>query len=286
MAARNIRVTTSDFSNMRKDHAVYVDKTRLVYEMVHDDRAFFLARPRRFGKSLLVLVEAQSSWSPNIVLRLLSYWVQTLNNYFTEKKILLYKAAQVPCPKPELYVIVVGVAPMMKQTKTYNAELARKNNIISEANLLKEKYMFKYMYLSANFIKEMDEYRKDLRHTYKENGIDALMAKLREPEYMYLQYKSFYKLFDEIFLGIFPDFPEKVNGMLKDGKQINIKHKGSLPTEMRILAVIRLGITESRKIAEFLNTSVNTVYTYRTKMRYDSIVGPENFEENIKNIDC
>ena len=175
---------------------------------------------------------------------------------------------------------------LMKQAKTYNNELAHKNNIISEANLLKEKYMFKYMYLSANFIKEIDEYRKDLRHTYKESGIDALMAKLREPEYIYLQYKSFYKLFDEIFLGIFPDFPEKVNGMLKEDKQINIKHKGSLPTEMRILAVIRLGITESRKIAEFLNTSVNTVYTYRTKMRYDSIVGPENFEENIKNIDC
>ncbi len=174
---------------------------------------------------------------------------------------------------------------LMKQTKTYNIELARKNNIISESNLLKEKYMFKYMYLSANFIKEIDEYRKDLRHTYKEKGIDALMAKLREPEYMYMQYKSFYKLFDEIFLGIFPDFPDKVNSMLKEGKQINIKHKGTLPTEMRILAVIRLGITESRKIAEFLNTSVNTIYTYRTKMRYDSIEGPDKFEESIKNID-
>ena len=56
MAARNIRVTTSDFANMRNDKAVYVDKTRLIYEMVHDDRAFFLARPRRFGKSLLVSV--------------------------------------------------------------------------------------------------------------------------------------------------------------------------------------------------------------------------------------
>ena len=151
---------------------------------------------------------------------------------------------------------------------------------------MKEKYMFKYMYLSANFLKEMDEYRKDLRHIYKEQGIDVLMSKLREPEYMYMQYKSFYKLFDEIFLGIFPDFPDKVNSMLKEGKQINIKHKDTLPTEFRILAVIRLGITESRKIAEFLNTSVNTVYTYRTKMRYDSIDGPDKFEENIKNIDC
>ena len=131
----------------------------------------------------------------------------------------------------------------------------------------------------------MDEYRKDLRHTYKEQGTEALVAKLREPEYIYLQYKSFYRLFDEIFLGIFPDFPEKVNSLLKEDKQIFIKHSGNMPTELRILAVIRLGITESRKIAEFLNTSVNTIYTYRTKMRYDSIDGPEIFEEKIKNID-
>ena len=111
------------------------------------------------------------------------------------------------------------------------------------------------------------------------------MSKLREPEYIYMQYKAFYKLFDEIFLSIFPDFPSKVNSLLQEGRQINIKHKGSMPTELRILAVLRLGITESRKIAEFLNTSVNTVYTYRTKMRYDSIDGPEIFEEKIKNID-
>ena len=174
---------------------------------------------------------------------------------------------------------------LMKKTKELNIELSEKNAAISEANIIKEKYMFKYMYLSANFIKEMDEYRKDLRHTYKEEGTEALMVKLREPEYMYLQYKSFYKLFDEIFLGIFPDFPEKVNSLLKEGKHLNMKHKDVLSTELRILAVIRLGMTESRKIAEFLNTSVNTIYTYRTKMRYDSIDGPEKFEENIKNID-
>ena len=173
---------------------------------------------------------------------------------------------------------------LMKQIKESNVEMAKKNGIISEANLLKEKYMFKYMYLSANFIKEMDEYRKDLRHTYKEHGTEALIAKLREPEYIYLQYKSFYKLFDEIFLGIFPDFPEKVNGLMKDDKKISMKNNGTMPTELRILAVIRLGITESRKIAEFLNTSVNTIYTYRTKMRYDSTVSPEQFEELIKQI--
>ena len=174
---------------------------------------------------------------------------------------------------------------LIKNSKELNSELSKKNAIISEANLIKEKYMFKYMYLSANFIKEMDEYRKDLRQTYKTQGVDALLSKLREPEYIYMQYKAFYKLFDEIFLSIFPDFPQKVNSLLQEGRKINIKHQGSMPTELRILAVIRLGITESRKIAEFLNTSVNTIYTYRTKMRYDSIDGPELFEEKIKNID-
>ena len=62
----------------------------------------------RVGDRLIVLVEAQSTWSPNIVIRLLSYWVQTLNNYFTEHQVLLYKNSKVRCPKPELYCIFTG----------------------------------------------------------------------------------------------------------------------------------------------------------------------------------
>ena len=60
------------------------------------------------GNRLIVLVEAQSSWSPNIVLRLLGYWIQTLNNYFTEHKVFLYSTTKVSCPKPEFYVIYSG----------------------------------------------------------------------------------------------------------------------------------------------------------------------------------
>ena len=62
----------------------------------------------QIGDRLIVLVEAQSTWSPNIVLRLLNYWAQTLNNYFAERDILLYKNTKVHCPKPELYVIFTG----------------------------------------------------------------------------------------------------------------------------------------------------------------------------------
>ena len=60
------------------------------------------------GNRLIVLVEAQSTWSPNIVLRLLIYWAQTLNNYFTDRKVFLYSSQKISCPKPELYVIYTG----------------------------------------------------------------------------------------------------------------------------------------------------------------------------------
>ena len=62
----------------------------------------------QIGDRLIVLVEAQSTWSPNIVLRLLGYWVQTLNDYFSDLGILLYESKKVSCPKPELYVVYTG----------------------------------------------------------------------------------------------------------------------------------------------------------------------------------
>lgn len=62
----------------------------------------------RAGDRLIILVEAQSTWSPNIVLRLLCYWAQTLNNYFTEHKASLYSTQKVSCPKPEFYIIYSG----------------------------------------------------------------------------------------------------------------------------------------------------------------------------------
>ncbi len=75
---------------------------RILAEHPYNDLGF------RVGDKLIVLVEAQSTWSPNIVIRLLCYWVQTLNNYFTEHNVLLYSNHKVLCPKPELYVIFTG----------------------------------------------------------------------------------------------------------------------------------------------------------------------------------
>ena len=123
------------------------------------------------------------------------------------------------------------------------------------------------MTLTVKFIDNIEDYRRLLRKTLKEDGIDSLKEKLSQQEYLYMQYDTFYKLFDEIFISIFPDFVDKINSLLPDDQKYELKKGGSFPTELRILAVMRLGITKSSHIAEFLNCPVGSVYTNKANLK-------------------
>ena len=133
-------------------------------------------------------------------------------------------------------------------------------------------------------IKNLDEYRHVVMRTYKKEGIESLMKLLRQPSPAYVQYDDFYRLFDEIFMGIFPDFLDKVNAMLQEESRISLAKDGSFPTKLRILAVMRLGLEDSGKIAEFLNCSAQTVYSYRTQMRNAATCPRGEFEKRILQI--
>ncbi len=86
-------------------------------------------------------------------------------------------------------------------------------------------------------------------------------------------FKLFISKFDTIFLSIFPDFVESFNALLKEDERIQEKKEGELLTpELRIYALIRLGINDNSKIANFLHYSLQTVYNYRLKMRNKAIV--------------
>ena len=95
--------------------------------------------------------------------------------------------------------------------------------------------------------------------------------------------KNFYGRFDEAILSIYPDFVDKFNGLLNPESQVVLKSGELLNTELRLFALIRIGIDDSAKIADFLRCSISTVYTYRSKMRKRAI-NPDTFEENVKNI--
>ena len=95
------------------------------------------------------------------------------------------------------------------------------------------------------------------------------------------EYKSFFHEFDRVFLSLYPDFVEKANALLRDGEQMKTS---GLNTEFRLLAVIRLGITGNSEIAQFLHISINTVYTYRNRLRNAAKCPPAEFERRIMEI--
>ena len=96
--------------------------------------------------------------------------------------------------------------------------------------------------------------------------------------------EELYKNFDTIFLNIYPNFVTHFNALLEEDEPIRPKKGELLNTELRIFALIRLGITDSNKIAEFLRYSLRTVYNYRTKVRNKAKGERDTFEEKVKQI--
>ena len=92
------------------------------------------------------------------------------------------------------------------------------------------------------------------------------------------------KNFDTAFLRLFPNFIEDFNKLLKPDQQVKISKEELLNTELRIFALIRLGVDDSSKIADFLHYSANTIYNYRARAKKDSIVPREEFEMNVMRI--
>ena len=114
----------------------------------------------------------------------------------------------------------------------------------------------------------------------KEEGVESLAAELRRTSTTVNEYKEFYETFDNIFLGIYPDFVKGVNRYF--GPEDQFKDNGKLSTQLRILALIRLGFTESGQIARFLNCTPETIYSHRSKLKSKAIC--EKLEDKVKSI--
>ena len=162
-----------------------------------------------------------------------------------------------------------------------NSRLKESNMELKLANRINNSYVFSYMELSINYLRKLEDSRREVRTRAKNGGLDAVLKYLRSPLDIYEEYKRYYKVFDEAFLGIFPDFREKVNSLLKEDSRFPVSEEPVLCTELRLLAAIRLGITESGKIATFLNCAPTTVYTYRTRLKRAAICPKEEFEAII-----
>lgn len=162
--------------------------------------------------------------------------------------------------------------------------LQQLNKELSENNCIKDEYIVQYLNLSSLYLNRMEEYRHTLIKTGGEGKIDKLLKELRSTQFLEKQLKEFYINFDHSFLKIFPAFIEEFNAMLLPEEKISLKSDGQMPTEMRIFALIQLGITDSTYLAQMLHCSVQTIYNYRSKIRTKLRDRNVDFEHRLRTI--
>jgi len=165
-----------------------------------------------------------------------------------------------------------------------NANLKEYVALLQEANNIKESYLGRYIDMCSDYIGGLERYRSSLRKAAK-SGLPEVVEALKSTEFIDRELDEFYARFDASFLDLFPNFVEELNALLCDGRKLEVKGKeGILSTELRVAALIRLGITDSVQIAHFLRRSVSTVYNYRVKMRNAAKSSREDIEKQIMHI--
>ena len=170
-----------------------------------------------------------------------------------------------------------------KKLNTSNEELKNLYLELSEVDKIKEHYIGNFVNLYSEYITKLDVYRKLVSKYVNANQMNALLKLSKSKRLIDEELEIFNNNFDSSFLHIYPNFLLEVNKLLKPDHQIEITDIKQLNTELRILALIKLGIDNSSSIAKILRYSVNTIYNYRAAIN-KSAIDKTNFEKMIKSI--
>jgi len=165
-----------------------------------------------------------------------------------------------------------------------NEDLKNTNNRLFEADHIKEEYIAHFFYICSSYIDKIEKYRNSLYKKAINNQFSELTKELKSTNLAKTELEELYKNFDIIFLNLYPSFVEEFNKLLAPNEAVLPKSGDLLNTELRIFALIRLGITDSVKISTFLRYSLQTVYNYRTKVRNKAAVSRNELEEKVKQI--
>ena len=170
------------------------------------------------------------------------------------------------------------------QLKDLNTQLQEVNDELRESNYVKEEYIGYVFNICSTYISKLEEFRKNINRKLKVGQIEDVKAMTDSSATASNELKEFYQNFDTIFLHLYPDFVGDFNALLLPEERIELKEGELLNTELRIHALIRLGITDSVKIADFLHCSAQTVYNNRLRTRNKSIIPKEDFINAVKKL--
>lgn len=173
------------------------------------------------------------------------------------------------------------VSAARRQAQEANVRLKELNRELSESSHIKEEYIAHYIDQCSLYIDKMDKYRKHLQKVAQKGGAKELFDEIRSKSFIDNELKDFYAQFDDSFLNLFPNFVDDFNNLLVPEQRIRLKPGEKLNTELRIFALIRLGISSSTKIANFLRYSVTTIYNYRVRLRNAAAGDREKFDDAV-----
>lgn len=169
------------------------------------------------------------------------------------------------------------------QLQAANTQLQQANLQLQEANNIKNEYIGNSFYINSEFIEKMEKLYLLVDRKIQTKQYDDLRLSLKE-SVLKKERDNMFAVFDSTFLRIFPNFVEQYNNLFPGNDRKTPEKKMSLTVEMRIFALIRLGISESERIAKFLNYSVHTINTYKTRVKNKSLIENEMFEKHIMRI--
>lgn len=189
-----------------------------------------------------------------------------------------------------IYVIIAIMVLMLVGMATLLVLLRREMNRMSElqqnlrsANKVKEVYISQFMSLCSIYMDKLNSFCKIVNRKLAVGKVDDLYKLTNSGKFVEEQSKEFYAVFDNAFLHIYPDFVAQVNALLRPDAQIVLKDDEQLNTELRILAFVRLGIQDSPRIAQVLNYSLNTIYSYRNRLK-NKAINRDSFEQDVMNL--
>lgn len=175
-----------------------------------------------------------------------------------------------------LVFVLIRMRRRLAGAREYGVELER-------ANAVKEEAVCNFLEMSAGFQERLDDFTKLTRRKISAGQSDELLTIIKNGDIREDADSLAIKFFDRGFLMIYPHFVENVNMLLEDDNRVVMSNPDQLTTELRVLAFARLGVADTATVARFLGLSLNTIYTYRNKMR-SRARSRETFDEDVMKI--
>ena len=267
-------------------------RLRVFIQKANDDAEFFGAQQRKIEVgAILPLIEEQivgkiekqkeTLYRRNVIMTMLIFFLLGLG------AIILIQVRRIKKAKRIISSAHRNLQETNQKILQVSDEVALKNEMLNvlnddllEANKIKEEYIGLFFIHDAQIFEKFKEFKAKIDTNLVEENIEKLKYNVNALN-LKREKERLLRNFDEAFIELFPNFIEEFNSLLKPGEQITLKEGQYLNKELRIFALMRLGIKKHEIIAQILDFNVNSVYTYKTRVRRKSILNSKEFDQKL-----